>query len=82
MIAKSDSTLKNFFRGSQSMIKRFFEKCDAGEIGVSEVDVAVWLHGFFKHAAPDEVWAGRDHCVAPTHDVYSCCQFVDIGMGA
>ena len=62
------------------MIKRFLEKCDAAEVRVGEVDVAVGFHRLFANAAPDEVGPRRDHGVAPTHYVYSLGQLVNVGM--
>ena len=64
------------------MIKRFFEKRDAAEVGVGEMDVAIRFYRLFADAAPDKVWSGRDHCVAPAHDVDTRRELINVGMRA
>ena len=62
------------------MIKRFFKKRDAAQVGVGEMDIAIRFHSLFANTAPDKVRPWADHCVAPTHYVDPRGQIVNVGM--
>jgi hypothetical protein len=73
---------QHFVGGAQAVVEGFLEQRDAAEVGVGEMDVAIWPSGFATLSAGDETGARPNHRVPPTKNVQSSDQLANLRMRA